>query len=379
MLPRRAYTHPGNRAKAASTPPGLIINTGLAPHTELSDSSSSRTAMPRNNQRQHRWSELVPPQTALTFVAMFDPAEGLLTFSGASLLPSEPPTPHTPGLDTPDTPDTPTTDAPMPCTPAPSTLADMQSLLDAYFRSTGTTVNAAVPARASSTFDGLVCVTPEPGNAAAGCGREKPLPMRPPPPPDRDSVFAWSWLGRMAPDDPREPWNASGDGNGCAYWPSVADSGFVSTGCDGAACNDGDDGDSFYFTPPELEDPNECSAFSVTTTSTSEYIDVPGRDCESIWSANVLTYAYPARGQTRAHTHPSSPTSPAQALLHPWRLLRARTSHATFAGSPQRRVSRAASMFAKLGRFGSRGDGESWICVEVVHTITQRALRDCEW
>ncbi len=83
--------------------------------------------------------------------------------------------------------------------------------------------------------------------------------MRPPPPPDRDSVFAWSWLGRMAPEDPREPWNvdagansdanANTDGLGGAYWPS-GDSGYESeTGCD--------DGDSFYYTPPELEDPNE--------------------------------------------------------------------------------------------------------------------------
>ena len=90
-------------------------------------------------------------------------------------------------------------------------------------------------------------------------------------------------------------------------------------------------------------------------------------------------------GRARSPTQPSSPTSPAQALLHPWRLLRARTSHATIAGagastrSLQRRASRAASMFAKLGRLGSRDDGESWIYVEVVHTITQRPLRDCEW
>ena len=240
---------------------------------------SSRTVVPPSTQRQHRWSELVPPQTALTFVAMYDPADGLLTFSGASLLPSEPPTPPTPhtpssSLDTPDTPTT-TAFSPMPCTPAPSTLADMQSLLDAYFRSAAATVacnNHVMPARASSTFDGLRCGSIPPnesgstkaGTGAAG-GREKPLPVRPPPPPDRDSVFAWSWLGRMAPDDPGEPWHASGndchDGGcgGCADWPSGADSGYVSEGCDGAACDGGGDGDSFYFTPPEIEDPNEVS------------------------------------------------------------------------------------------------------------------------
>ena len=195
---------------------------------------------------------------------MYDPAEGLLTFSGAELLPSEPPTPptlHTPSsaLDTLDTPTTPAFS--MPRTPAPSTLADMQSLLDAYFRSATSTApgnNNAIPARASSTFDGLRCGCTPPNEsgstksgAGVGAGREKPLPSRPPPPPDRDSVFAWSWLGRMAPDDPCEPWDAGGNdcGGGCVYWPSVADSGY---GCDG-----GEDGDSFYFTPPEIEDPNE--------------------------------------------------------------------------------------------------------------------------
>jgi hypothetical protein len=429
-------------------PPALTINTSHATCPRSSTRSSScsspsfysslSTPIPvsHDHQQQHRWSELVPPQTALTFVAMYDPSDGLLTFSGASLLPEERPTPPTPTTPTPDTPKAHAhmrVPMPMPCTPAPSTLADMQSLLDVYFRSTNTSGAPPAPARASSTFDfdGLICVVPAPDYPSSpapstGTGRDKPLPARPPPPPDRDSVFAWSWLGRMAPEDPREPWNVVGagdanantDGFGCESWPSVADSGYESvTGCD-------DDGDSFYYTPPELEDPNEvrasflipirdfefdvgdkCSAFSVTTTSTSEYIDVPGRDCDSIWSANVLAYAYPASaatstsacpragtrprmpacGRARSHTQPSSPTSPAQALLHPWRLLRSRTSHATLAGagastsSLQRRASRAASMFTKLGRLGSRDVGESWIYVEVVHTITQRPLRDCEW
>jgi hypothetical protein len=65
----------------------------------------------------------------------------------------------------------------------------------------------------------------------------------------------------MAPDDPCEPWDASGNdcGGGCVYWPSVADSGYISEGCDG-----GDDGDSFYFTPPEIEDPNEVREVSAS-------------------------------------------------------------------------------------------------------------------
>lgn len=38
---------------------------------------------------EHRWSELVPPRTALTFAAIWDPDEGMVTFSGARLLDSE--------------------------------------------------------------------------------------------------------------------------------------------------------------------------------------------------------------------------------------------------------------------------------------------------
>jgi hypothetical protein len=61
----------------------------------------------------------------------------------------------------------------------------------------------------------------------------------------------------MALDDLHEPWNAKGNGNACVYWLSMADSGFTSAGCDEATCNDVDNGDLFYFMPPELEDLNE--------------------------------------------------------------------------------------------------------------------------
>jgi hypothetical protein len=84
--------------------------------------------------------------------------------------------------------------------------------------------------------------------------------MCPPPLPDRDSVFAWLWLGHMAPDNPHKlckPWNTKGNRNACVYWPSMADSRFASAGCDEATCNDIDNGNSFYFMPPELEDLNE--------------------------------------------------------------------------------------------------------------------------
>lgn len=38
---------------------------------------------------ERRWSEVFPPHTALTFAAVWDPVEGMITFSGAHLLDSE--------------------------------------------------------------------------------------------------------------------------------------------------------------------------------------------------------------------------------------------------------------------------------------------------
>ncbi|KAN0133620.1 hypothetical protein V8E53_008567 [Lactarius tabidus] len=60
--------------------------------------------------------------------------------------------------------------------------------------------------------------------------------------------------------------------NGFAWNGEGPDSGWIcgdaeSLGYESEMGCDDDDGDSFYYTP-EFEDPNECSAFSVTTTST---------------------------------------------------------------------------------------------------------------
>ncbi|KAF8555619.1 hypothetical protein OG21DRAFT_1496184 [Imleria badia] len=52
----------------------------------LDNSSSSASS---NTTHLNRWSEVVPPKTALTFAALWDPEEGMVTFSGAALLESE--------------------------------------------------------------------------------------------------------------------------------------------------------------------------------------------------------------------------------------------------------------------------------------------------
>ncbi|KAN0085629.1 hypothetical protein V8E55_006763 [Tylopilus felleus] len=51
------------------------------------DNSSSNTSS--GTAHLNRWSEVVPPKTALTFAALWDPEEGMVTFSGAALLEPE--------------------------------------------------------------------------------------------------------------------------------------------------------------------------------------------------------------------------------------------------------------------------------------------------
>ena len=51
------------------------------------DNSPSNTSS--NAAHLNRWSEVVPPKTALTFAALWDPEEGMVTFSGVALLESE--------------------------------------------------------------------------------------------------------------------------------------------------------------------------------------------------------------------------------------------------------------------------------------------------
>jgi hypothetical protein len=123
----------------------------------------------------NRWSEMVPPQTALTFVAMYDPSEGLIGFSGSSLLPFDAASglalPRTPGFPQDGQSEVLTIDCLGNVTPAISTAAltsdtalrDMQSMLSAYFRGEtrwqterGALLAAehATP-RVSSTLEGL--------------------------------------------------------------------------------------------------------------------------------------------------------------------------------------------------------------------------------
>ncbi|KAG6335859.1 hypothetical protein ID866_3224 [Astraeus odoratus] len=55
----------------------------------VDDMSTSGTTTPTDEDIEHRWSDIVPPKAALTFAALWDPDEGMITFSGARLLESD--------------------------------------------------------------------------------------------------------------------------------------------------------------------------------------------------------------------------------------------------------------------------------------------------
>ncbi|KIJ63007.1 hypothetical protein HYDPIDRAFT_113508 [Hydnomerulius pinastri MD-312] len=58
-------------------------------HLLLDDISPTSSPTDSDDSQDHRWSEVIPPKTALTFAALWDPEEGMVTFSGAALLESE--------------------------------------------------------------------------------------------------------------------------------------------------------------------------------------------------------------------------------------------------------------------------------------------------
>ncbi|KAA1477451.1 hypothetical protein DENSPDRAFT_885114 [Dentipellis sp. KUC8613] len=165
------HPHPASPTTHSPTTPKPPLRIAIHPPSLSSPSPSSSPSptptpsTPPNADAgadAHRWSDLVPPQTALTFAALYDPAEGLITFSGPELLPAssslpaQQPQPHTPSILTADT-------ASMSCAQIltvdggggvhsgqTTALADLRSL---YFRAGPGTPGLQAMARASSALD----------------------------------------------------------------------------------------------------------------------------------------------------------------------------------------------------------------------------------
>ncbi|KAI0044478.1 hypothetical protein FA95DRAFT_1574454 [Auriscalpium vulgare] len=339
------HANKGTKTTRAPVPPIRVHPPSLSINTDLSDSDDSDTA---SLVTARRWSDLVPPQTALTFVALYDPGEGLLSFSGASLLPSTP-APACPARPSSTTfpsdgqSEVLTIDRLGACTPALSTaqltsdtgMADMQSMLDAYFRAGAT--NEALGARASSALEGMYAF----GGAskygsAPYLARVSRALLSEEVNGDGESLFAWSWLDRLGDqlilnpyidtrtvptrrgseesDDVGSPFNDSGYAGDNDYFADKY----------ALCCGAKDDGEASFVGP------HERSAFSVTTTSTSDYIDVhvpptpsayatlapdpPPSARSSIWSTleapDQASVNFLACSAATTRTQASSPDSP---------------------------------------------------------------------
>ncbi|KAI0028302.1 hypothetical protein K488DRAFT_89868 [Vararia minispora EC-137] len=329
--------------------PPMRPGVGQRSHTVPRPTISPLKIAPDTTKRRvNRWSELVPPQTALTFVAMYDPSEGLIGFSGSSLLPFDAVSggaPKPSAFPQDGQSEVLTIDGLGAATPAQSTAAmtsdtalrDMQAMLGAYFR--GEThqssrdalfVEQATP-RVSSTLEGMYS--------------ERPTQ------PVASHMLLELVEDALADDSDDESINTN-DFVPCTARSSLDsvlghDSGYGSAGEDTvdartvlAVCPPRPVVDSFFVDDDSSYNrPNERSAFSVTTTSTSSYIDVktpstaeflrprtPTPYSQDQWplldqitememdSLNVLAYLQP-RPKTpnkrfrKASTVPSSPAS----------------------------------------------------------------------
>lgn len=117
-----------------------------------------------------RWSEVVPPKSALTFAALWDPDEGMVTFSGAELMESESLSGTPPHVFEDDDDDSQLisvdrdTDEVTMTGENTATLATFQDAFNAFLHRTpsehlhtkaGQDTSRCMQTRASSTFDGL--------------------------------------------------------------------------------------------------------------------------------------------------------------------------------------------------------------------------------
>ncbi|OSX63795.1 hypothetical protein POSPLADRAFT_1074150 [Postia placenta MAD-698-R-SB12] len=371
---------------------------------------------------EHRWSELVPPHNALTFAAVWDPVEGMIVFSGAHLLDAEGDRCVKANLKAEDSPrdaldnqsqaltidllaqaltNTRSTPSPIPYDDIPGLRVfpcegqtDTDTVLGSQFLPTwlnvppGMSTGFHSPAIASSAaLTGFAHDTDsfrEPAYHRSG------YQTAPPP------------FKRMPVRFERPSWSRD----------SVTDEGFF----EGRQLPTGS-----YASLPVFVNLNLNSAFSVTTTSTNNYVEVdfpPSReptlgprkpaaraDDESSWAwetlhgvdqafcLNIPPPERPRRLKKARSTSTkalsgfnSTPTSPA----HPAEVLaRQQYNHVQPTGTPRspnacapmsvcrkNSAARARALLDKLGRCVKHEDEEGWVCVEVKQKVTHKIARN---
>ncbi|GLB44001.1 hypothetical protein LshimejAT787_1501850 [Lyophyllum shimeji] len=315
--------------------------------------------------RIKRWSDVVPPNTALTFAVIWDPEDGIVAFSGADLFDGA-----NNGTNLPDS----TSDAcdgqsqiltigpsTIPLSENTATLAFFREHHDFLFTThTPLTFDRFKVGRTqtSSTLEGFD-VYLRGSMFASTCGRDR----------------QYSFLGHLGDDfkfDPRTSFanmwmkQQTSDKDQC----SVTDEGYAEEMS----------GDGHGVAAPD--EPNLSSAFSVTTTSTSNYISVELNDVDEEGSATWSTLEAPntpsysrllfsdqqrrssGRLKKRKPASLDCPARPSEVLQ------RTSYNHTTASAphSPCASKHKALPKFVRslsIKRWRSESDKEPWVCVEV--------------
>ncbi|KAH9948056.1 hypothetical protein B0H21DRAFT_850536 [Amylocystis lapponica] len=354
----------------------------------------------------YRWSELIPPHTALTFAAVWDPSEGMITFSGAHLLDSESCNRFAPNS--------------CAANDSPRDALDSQSqvlTIDRFALAlAGTTPNTSALVQERENTDAQTDAGESylPGWIGLPPGVGSPLQS----PAFASSVALASYSQqsdhramlkacveraqmaiagrqiRSAVQPAKHPLYRVQTATVVSERDSVTDEGF---------CEARPAPAQRLGVAPIHVNLNLKSAFSVTTTSTNNYVEVDfpstmmscarprnAPSCSS-WSSlrdvnHALYYTVPCARprrlrKARSDTPPPGPADPAEVLARTdYNHVRPRggSSPSPSPTSVCRRnsIARARRALTKLGRCGKHEDEDGWVCVDVTHKVKQRVVQD---
>jgi len=353
------------------------------------------------NIEERRWSELIPPHTALTFAAVWDPAEGMIVFSGAHLLDAD--CGHRAAVHVDD---------------SPRDVSDNQSqalTLDLLTHPSTNRIPVINVTNAESKGPCAWACEGQTDTETVMGSQFLPGWLGPPPgmstglnSPAFASSTALSVLVRDAESDHHYPGYQPGWAGGAPFKrlpvrfersprsrfeDYVSDEGFF----EGRQLPTGS-----YASLPVFVNLNMRSAFSVTTTSTTNYVEVDFppdlesrkafEDDTSSWEtvrgvdrAFCLNVPPPERTRrlkkARAEPKPVplSPARPAEVLA------RTHYNHVEPSGTPSsptssmRRktsVARAKALLDRLGKCVKHEDEEGWVCVEVKQKVTHKVAHN---
>ncbi|OCH89142.1 hypothetical protein OBBRIDRAFT_38750 [Obba rivulosa] len=356
------------------------------------------------NMENNRWSEVIPPHNALTFAAVWDPAEGMVTFSGAHLLESESGDPA---------------DARPTAGDAPRDILDSQSQVLTIDR-----LALALGGTAPSTA-AFACEDFALDHGAYHGWLEPPL-HAPHSPAIASSTVLAHFAGQGGQGDPRRLLRAclnrfhpgelerrkrfavrlpssrsppSSSSQGSSTTQTVSDEGFFEGRRRGPH-------DTYENTPVFVNVGGLKSAFSVSSTSTTNYIEVdfptgvsyidsqhmapqaPGVDadsCSSSWLTvreidHAFCYPHPMQRGRRLQKRPrtkstlSKPANPTEVLAREYYNHDSPCPSLPTVETEGGSIIRAKKMLDRLSKCRKSEDDERWVCIDVTHKVTQRII-----